>query len=150
MPQQKKHRTNGAGGLKTAMKTARETFDAFLRHQQKLAMKSPKGILTEHETVETDNKGGKMKTYDLQAAFQIYLDLRKLWTDRVTATSNEAEKLASAGSPDQMTNNSNPDALTECMKWIMEYNVLEDLREKGQGIWTSMTRTCEGYCVECR
>jgi salicylate hydroxylase len=32
-----------------------------------------------------------------------------------------------------MSNNFNPDALMERMKWIMEYNVLEDLKIKGQG-----------------
>jgi salicylate hydroxylase len=33
-----------------------------------------------------------------------------------------------------MTNNFNPDALSERMKWIMEYNVLEDLRAKGADV----------------
>lgn len=74
------------------------------------------------------------KTDDLEAAFKFYQGLRKPRTDRVTRTSYEAGKLASADSPDQMTDNFNPDALAERMKWIMEYNVLEDLREKGQGI----------------
>ncbi|CAG7985332.1 unnamed protein product [Penicillium olsonii] len=74
------------------------------------------------------------KTQDLQAAFQFYQDLRKPRTDRVTETSYEAGRLASADSPDQMTDNFNPEALTERMRWIMEYNVLEDLRIKGEGI----------------
>jgi salicylate hydroxylase len=73
------------------------------------------------------------KTDDLEAAFKFYQDLRKPRTDRVTQTSYEAGKLASSDSPDQMSNNFNPEALTERMRWIMEYNVLEDLRAKGQG-----------------
>lgn len=73
------------------------------------------------------------KTDDLEAAFKFYQDLRKPRTDRVTNTSYEAGKLASSDSPDQMTNNFNPDVLMERMKWIMEYNVLEDLKIKGQG-----------------
>ncbi|CDM27871.1 hypothetical protein DTO006G1_7554 [Penicillium roqueforti] len=73
------------------------------------------------------------KTDDLETAFKFYQDLRKPRTDRVTKTSYEAGKLASSDSPDQMSNNFNPDALTERMKWIMEYNVLEDLKIKGQG-----------------
>lgn len=73
------------------------------------------------------------KTDDLETAFKFYQDLRKPRTDRVTKTSYEAGKLASSDSPDQMSNNFNPDALTERMKWIMEYNVLEDLKIKDQG-----------------
>ncbi|KAJ5172434.1 hypothetical protein N7492_005027 [Penicillium capsulatum] len=71
------------------------------------------------------------KTDDLESAFRFYQDLRKPRTDRVTQTSYEAGKLASSDSPDQMTSNFNPAALGERMKWIMEYNVLEDVRTKG-------------------
>ncbi|KAJ5673868.1 hypothetical protein N7462_009307 [Penicillium macrosclerotiorum] len=74
------------------------------------------------------------KTDDLEAAFKFYQDLRKPRTDRVTQTSYEAGKLASADTPDQMTSNFNPQALGERMKWIMEYNVLEDLRVKGADV----------------
>jgi salicylate hydroxylase len=74
------------------------------------------------------------KTDDLEAAFKFYQGLRKPRTDRVTQTSYEAGKLASADSPDQMTDSFNPEALTERMKWIMEYNVLEDLRGNGEGV----------------
>jgi 2-polyprenyl-6-methoxyphenol hydroxylase and related FAD-dependent oxidoreductases len=73
------------------------------------------------------------KTDDLEAAFKFYQDLRKPRTDRVTRTSYEAGKLASSDSLSQMPDNFNPDALRERMKWIMEYNVLEDLKVKGQG-----------------
>jgi len=68
---------------------------------------------------------------DLAEAFQFYQDLRKPRTDRVTQTSYEAGKLASSDNPDQLTERFNPEALGERMKWIMEYNVLEDLKEKG-------------------
>ncbi|KAJ5112271.1 hypothetical protein N7532_000316 [Penicillium argentinense] len=71
------------------------------------------------------------KGENLADAFQFYQDLRKPRTDRVTQTSYEAGKLASSDSPDQMTGNFNPEALAERMKWIMEYNVLEDLKSKG-------------------
>ena len=71
------------------------------------------------------------KNDDLEAAFQFYQDVRKPRTDRVTQTSYEAGKLASSDAPDQLTNNFNPSALEERMKWIMEYNVLEDVRGKG-------------------
>ena len=74
------------------------------------------------------------KNDDLEAAFQFYQNLRKPRTDRVTQTSYEAGKLASSDSPDGMTDNFNPDALSERMKWIMEYNVLEDLRVKGADV----------------
>lgn len=72
------------------------------------------------------------KTDDLEAAFKFYQELRKPRTDRVTRTSYEAGKLASSDSPGQMSDNFNPDALRERMRWIMEYNVLEDLKAKGQ------------------
>ncbi|KAJ5919366.1 hypothetical protein N7466_010309 [Penicillium verhagenii] len=71
------------------------------------------------------------KNDDLQAAFQFYQDLRKPRTDRVTKTSFEAGKLASSDEPDRMTDKFNPEALMERMKWIMEYNVLDDLKAKG-------------------
>jgi salicylate hydroxylase len=74
------------------------------------------------------------KNDDLESAFQFYQNLRKPRTDRVTQTSFEAGKLASSDSPDEMNNKFNPEALSERMKWIMEYNVLEDLRAKGADV----------------
>jgi salicylate hydroxylase len=71
------------------------------------------------------------KNDDLQAAFQFYQDLRKPRTDRVTKTSFEAGKLASSDEPDELSDKFNPEALMERMKWIMEYNVLDDLKVKG-------------------
>ena len=74
------------------------------------------------------------KGEDLEGAFKFYQDLRKPRTDRVTQTSYEAGKLASSDAPDQITDKFNPGALGERMKWIMEYNVLEDLRAKGADV----------------
>ncbi|KAJ5665771.1 uncharacterized protein N7477_008219 [Penicillium maclennaniae] len=74
------------------------------------------------------------KGEDLEGAFKFYQDLRKPRTDRVTQTSYEAGKLASSDAPDQMTDKFSPVALGERMKWIMEYNVLEDLRAKGADV----------------
>lgn len=73
------------------------------------------------------------KTDDLEAAFRFYQDLRKPRTDRINRTSAEAGKLASSDTPDQMTSNFNPTALMERMRWIMEYDVLEDVRRQGAG-----------------
>jgi salicylate hydroxylase len=68
---------------------------------------------------------------DLEAAFKFYQDLRKPRTDQVTKTSFEAGKLASSDDPDHLSDKFNPEALMERMKWIMEYNVLDDLKFKG-------------------
>lgn len=74
------------------------------------------------------------KGTDLGAAFQFYQDLRKPRTDRVNRTSDEAGKMASSESPDSMTDKFNPTALMERMRWIMEYDVLADVQEKGAGV----------------
>ena len=69
---------------------------------------------------------------DLAAAFQLYRDIRKPRTDKVTRTSAEAGKLASADTPDvNVTSNFNPEALRERMKWIMEEDILKHVHEKG-------------------
>lgn len=73
------------------------------------------------------------KDADLETAFRFYQTLRKPRTDGVARTSAEAGKLASSETPDQLTSNFNPAALMERMRWIMEYNVLDDLRTQGAG-----------------
>lgn len=70
------------------------------------------------------------KNPDLGAAFQFYQDLRKPRTDRVTETSYEAGKLASADSPDQLDDKFNPEAIRDRMRWITECDVLEDIRSR--------------------
>ncbi|KAJ5679223.1 hypothetical protein N7462_007467 [Penicillium macrosclerotiorum] len=76
------------------------------------------------------------KEHDLQAAFQFYQDLRKPRTDRITRTSYEAGKLGSSDDPDSFNENFNPEALMERMKWVMDYNVLDDLQSKNAGFMT--------------
>lgn len=71
------------------------------------------------------------KTDDLEDALGFYQKLRKPRTDRITQTSYEAGKLASSDNADSLTETFNPEILTERMRWIMEYNVLDDLWEKG-------------------
>lgn len=68
---------------------------------------------------------------DLAAAFQLYQDIRKPRTDKVTKTSYEAGLLASSDLPDSFSDSFNPDALRERMKWIMEGDVLEEVYRKG-------------------
>lgn len=68
---------------------------------------------------------------DLTSAFQLYQDIRKPRTDKVTQTSYEAGLLASADLPDNFTETFKPELLTERMKWIMEGDVLEETRQKG-------------------
>ncbi|KAF7713187.1 Uncharacterized protein PECH_000500 [Penicillium ucsense] len=70
---------------------------------------------------------------DIEAAFQFYQDLRKPRTDRVTQTSQEAGKLASSDSSNGMTEGFSPEVLIDRMRWIMEYDILEELRLKGAG-----------------
>jgi len=71
------------------------------------------------------------KSDSLEDAFSFYQNLRKPRTDKVTRTSYEAGKLASADVPEGTSVEFNPEALRERMKWIMDYNVLEDVFEKG-------------------
>ncbi|KAJ5232460.1 hypothetical protein N7468_005416 [Penicillium chermesinum] len=71
------------------------------------------------------------KTDNLKDALQFYQDVRKPRTDRVTKTSYEAGKLASSDNPSEMSANFNPEALSERMKWIMEYSILDDLKIQG-------------------
>jgi len=68
---------------------------------------------------------------DLEAAFAFCQNLRKPRTDKVTKTSYEAGKLASADVPEVTSDTFNPDALRERMKWIMDYDVLRDVYEQG-------------------
>lgn len=68
---------------------------------------------------------------DLTPAFQLYQDLRKPRTDKVTKTSYEAGLLASADLPEGFTDTFKPELLKERMKWIMEADVLDDLHRRG-------------------
>jgi salicylate hydroxylase len=77
------------------------------------------------------------KTDDLESAFGFYQDLRKPRTDKVTKTSYEAGKLASADVPEGTSDTFNPDALRERMKWIMDYDVLKDVFAQGAPYFVS-------------
>jgi salicylate hydroxylase len=74
------------------------------------------------------------KSNDLGAAFAFYRDLRKPRTDRITQTSYEVGKLASSQDPDSFDSRFNPSAMLERMRWIMDYDVLDD-------IWTRNSST---------
>lgn len=67
------------------------------------------------------------KSEDLGAAFAFYRDLRKPRTDRITQTSYEVGKLASSQEPDSFDDKFNPSAMLERMRWIMDYDVLDDI-----------------------
>jgi salicylate hydroxylase len=70
-------------------------------------------------------------TNDLSSACALYKEIRKPRTDKITRTSYEAGKLASAELPDDFTDNFRPELLRERMKWIMEGDVLAEVYEKG-------------------
>ena len=71
------------------------------------------------------------KTSNLRNALQFYQDIRKPRTDRITRTSYEAGKLASSDVLDKVTLMFNPEALRDRMKWIMEFNALEEVYRRG-------------------
>lgn len=77
------------------------------------------------------------KSDDLKGAFQLYQDIRKPRTDKITKTSYEAGKLASSDSPDTLSTDFNPEALRERMKWIMEGDVLAEVFQKGAPFFSS-------------
>ncbi|CAK7238135.1 hypothetical protein SEUCBS140593_010361 [Sporothrix eucalyptigena] len=65
---------------------------------------------------------------NLGAALQYFQDLRKPRTDRITSSSYETGKMASADIPeDQWASTFNPDVLRERMRWVMESDLLADL-----------------------
>lgn len=72
------------------------------------------------------------KTDDLESALALYQNIRKPRTDKVTKTSYEAGKLASAHQADVLTDTFNPAALKERMKWIMDYDALVDVFAAGE------------------
>ncbi|KAK5120748.1 hypothetical protein LTR85_006106 [Meristemomyces frigidus] len=68
---------------------------------------------------------------DLSAALQLFQDVRKPRTDRITKTSYETGKVASADIPEEMWAASfSPDLMRERMKWVMEYDLLGELFAK--------------------
>ncbi|EFX02317.1 salicylate hydroxylase [Grosmannia clavigera kw1407] len=65
---------------------------------------------------------------DLGAALQYLQDLRKPRTDRITQSSYETGKMASADIPeDQWAAAFDPEVVRERMRWVMEYDLLGEL-----------------------
>lgn len=72
------------------------------------------------------------KTDDLDSALQFFQDFRKPRTDRITKTSYEAWKIASADIPEtEWAQAFNPDMVRERMKWVMEYDLTKGLFIRG-------------------
>ncbi|KFA45846.1 hypothetical protein S40293_09473 [Stachybotrys chartarum IBT 40293] len=70
---------------------------------------------------------------DAGAAFQFFQDFRKPRTDRITKTSYETGKLASADVPEELwAETFKPDVIKERMRWVMEYDLLAELASKLQ------------------
>ncbi|KAL1868353.1 hypothetical protein Plec18167_008278 [Paecilomyces lecythidis] len=68
---------------------------------------------------------------DLQSALQCFQDIRKPRTDKITKTSYEAGKIASCAIPEEMwIDTFKPDVIRDRMKWVMEYDLLGDIRSK--------------------
>ncbi|KIW00318.1 uncharacterized protein PV09_08205 [Verruconis gallopava] len=68
---------------------------------------------------------------DTAAAFHFFQDFRKPRTDRITRTSYETGKMASADIPESMWAHAfSPENVHERMRWVMEYDLLADLTTK--------------------
>ena len=68
---------------------------------------------------------------DLNSALQFFQDIRKPRTDKVTKTSYETGKLASAVIPEKLwAETFKPEIIRDRFRWIMEYDLLEDIRSK--------------------
>ncbi|KAF2000357.1 salicylate hydroxylase [Amniculicola lignicola CBS 123094] len=64
----------------------------------------------------------------LADAFQFFQDLRKPRTDRITSSSAETGKMASADIPEELWASSfSPSVVRERMRWVMEYDLLGEL-----------------------
>ena len=65
---------------------------------------------------------------DLSSALQFFQDMRKPRTDRITKTSYETGKL-------QEMSSFNPEIARDRFKWIMEYDLLEDVKRRLDNIY---------------
>ncbi|EPE09330.1 aromatic ring monooxygenase [Ophiostoma piceae UAMH 11346] len=64
----------------------------------------------------------------LGSALQYFQDLRKPRTDRITQSSYETGKMASADIPEEQWSSSfNPAVVRERMRWVMEYDLMAEL-----------------------
>lgn len=74
------------------------------------------------------------KDTDLASALQFFQDIRKPRTDRVTKSSYETGKMASADIPEELwTTAFNPEAVRERMRWVMDYDLAGELAKGLQG-----------------
>ena len=65
---------------------------------------------------------------DCAAAFKFFQGFRKPRTDKITRTSYETGKMASADIPESdWANAFSPTVVHERMRWVMEYDLLADL-----------------------
>lgn len=68
------------------------------------------------------------QTANLADAFQFFQDFRKPRTDRITSSSYETGKMASADIPEeQWATAFSPTVVRERMRWVMEYDLLGEL-----------------------
>lgn len=68
------------------------------------------------------------KDADLGSALQFFQDLRTPRTDRITRSSYETGKIASADIPEEMWATAfDPELLRERMRWVMEYDLMAEL-----------------------
>lgn len=68
---------------------------------------------------------------DIAAAFQFFQDFRKPRTDRITSSSYETGKMASADIPEEQWKTAfSPAIVRERMRWVMEYDLLGELASK--------------------
>lgn len=68
---------------------------------------------------------------DIAKAFQFFQDFRKPRTDRITSSSYETGKMASADIPEEMWASAfSPSVVRERMRWVMEFDLLGELAAK--------------------
>ncbi|KAH8892674.1 salicylate hydroxylase [Thozetella sp. PMI_491] len=73
------------------------------------------------------------KDADLGSALRFFQDFRKPRTDRITKSSYETGKMASADIPEEMwASTFDPEVIRERMKWVMEYDLLGELAKQLQ------------------
>lgn len=88
---------------------------------------------------------------NLDAALQFFQDLRKPRTDRITASSYETGKMASADIPEeQWASSFNPTVVRERMRWVMEYDLIAELAKTlplGGETAAAEESGCEGPAV---
>jgi salicylate hydroxylase len=68
---------------------------------------------------------------DIAKAFQFFQDFRKPRTDRITSSSYETGKMASADIPEELWASAfSPSMVRERMRWVMEFDLLGELAAK--------------------